>query len=310
MRARTRFTVALGLVLATAGVSTAVAARDETSTDDRLRKAALAAISLSIVPPEEGVPSLDFPQDGTIFGVPVRNTGGTNVVLRRATWKGGKSRDINQLLAPSEPTVVMLPQPTTCPSRRSQEPIDHIDVEVGVAAGVRTVRLNLSDPLQPSRELNSRCGLFRARESVQAAFRSVRSRPHEVTIDVSFELSGPRATQLLAVRGTEGVTATVAEKLPLALASGPIAYNGSQEIPHAFTVTLRLTDCAGARSRQEPEDPGEGEYQRAPLFSELQLTVQHPGEAVEKVNVGFGAAPANALVAGCGLPPVEDVTYN
>lgn len=307
MRARTRFVVALGLVLATAGVSTAVAARQERSTDEQVQKAALDAVRLSIVRPDD--PSFPFdPQvpDGKAFSFPVRNDSASPVLLRRTTWRGDLSRVVDQVVVAGEAVLVQATQPTACPDRRTEEPVTTVDVEVARAGGTRTIRLTLPDPLQASRELNQRCGLFRARESASASIIPVRIHPREVTLDVAFELNGPRPTQLLAVRATEGVTATVTEKLPLAVPPGPTTFDGTRKIPHTFTVVLRLTDCAGPRSSQEAEDPGEGEYRRAPMFNGLQLTVQRPGDAVEKVNLGFGAEPANALVAGCGLPPLLD----
>jgi hypothetical protein len=311
---RARLVVALGAVLVTAGVSTAVAARDERATDERLRTAALAAVRLTVVPPDDSsIPFDAGPQDLSTYAVPVRNDGSSNVLVRRTTWAGGAAREANQLLVPNQAVLVRFAQPTTCPAHRTQERIDHVEVEVEVAGGSRTLQLVPNDPFQAGSELNSRCGLYRARESLNAGVAPVSTRPHEVTLDVSLAFNGPRPTTLLGVRATEGVTATLTERLPLTVPAAPPVPDtgvvGVRTLPHTFTVTLRLTDCAGPRSHQAAEDPGAGEYRQPPTFSELQLTVQHPGDLVEKVNLGIGTAPANALVAGCGIPPVAEVSY-
>lgn len=311
---RVRLALALGLVVATAGVSTATAARSQRATDARLRSAALAAVKLVVVAPGDATIPIDDGYPGlTTYDVPVRNDGSTSVLLRRSSWSGGGARELDQAIAPQQVLVVHFNQPATCPARRTQERIDQVQLEVGVAGGTRTIRLVPSDPSQAGNELNQRCGLFRARESTDSAVSVVRSRPREVTVDVSLQFAGRRPTSVLAVRATDGVTASVAEALPLTVQPTPVPTGNvirGDTIPRAFTVTLRLTDCAGPRARQTPEKPGEGEFQQPPAVSEIQLTVQHPGDVVEKVNVGIGAAPANALVAGCGLPLLAEPVYS
>ena len=308
MRTRWKALAAAGLLLTTTGISTAHALHRENAADKQLRDRAFAAVSLSVLPPERAVDAPGLSDDfGKVFPVAVENNGPDTVVVERASWRDGLDVMVEQTLEPTAAAVLLLPQPTACPTRRLAQGVDHVDVLVLTRGGHKKVRLNLPAPDEPTAAFDQRCGLFRARESLNGSVSPRSVRRGEVVLDVSVEINGPRATQLLSIQGGSGITATVTERLPLTLALVPAGAN-NQVIPHSATVTLRLQDCATvkAHAADQEEDPGTGDFLQPPTYYQVQLVVQHPGDDAERVNLELPAAAANALTATCGIPPRVD----
>jgi hypothetical protein len=304
MRTRPKVFAVVLLVLATAGTSTAAALHREGTQDRRLRDRALAAVSLTALPPETSIGAPELSADfGITFPVTVQNDGPDGVVVQWASWPGGAKVAVEQSLEPTAAVVLLLPQPPVCPTRRVTRNVDHVNVLVLARGGHKTVRLDLPDATQATTALNSRCGLFPARQSVNAAVSPKVVHRGEVVLDVAVQISGPRSTQLLSVQAGTGIAATVTEHLPLTLTLDPAGSN-NPDIPHTATVTLHLQDCASvkAHAADQQEDPNEKDLRRPPTYYQLQLVVQHPGDVPERVNLGFPAAAANALTAACGIP--------
>lgn len=303
MRARWQVLGAAVLVTATAVVSTAVAVRHADATDARLRAAALAKVRLSLVPPpdETSLPG-DSPTSG--YGVSLRNDGTEDVVVERAFWDGEPALELGLPLATQGTQDLVLPDPPTCPAHRVTQGLDHLDVQVEVAGGRRTVRLPLPDPAQAREQVNNRCGLVGAADSVGTnGVDPVQVRAGELVLDVQAVATGAQPTQVVAVRAAAGVRAQVVEALPLTV---PPASPGGGLVPHLLRVRLTLTDCAPIRQSVDPsQSPGatpEPGMALPPRYFELQLVVRHPGEPVEETNLIIQTEAANAFATPCGVP--------
>lgn len=303
MLRRRRAALGWALVLAATAVASAAVATRQADAQDRERaQVRLAAVRLQLLPAYEVPEAPAFGSRGEpVFALAVRNAGSTGIVVAGARWR---QHDVALDLAvdAGQDQFVLLPQPPDCPTHRVTAATDHLDLVVAAAGGRRTVRLALPDPLGPGQEINTRCGLYRAAESAQAVVRAVRSRPGEVVLDVSVAFLGALPTEVLAVRAGAGVGASVAERLPVTLAGAPDVSDG-REVPHLLTVTLRRLDCAALVPFSTLA--AHGELQPAPGYDQLQLEARHPGDPVERVNLGYPTEAANTLAAGCGLPRLE-----
>lgn len=303
MRARWQLLGAAVLVTATAVLSTAVAVRHAHATDARLRAAALATVHLSLQAPADG----SVASDGSSphgYDVTLRNDGTSGVVVQQAFWNGGPALELGLALPAQAIEDLVLPDPVPCPAQRVTQGLDHLDVQVEVAGGRRTVRLPLPDPAQAREQVNNRCGLVGAADSVGTnGVDPVQVRAGELVLDVQAVATGAQPTQVVAVRAAAGVRAQVVEALPLTV---PPASPGGGLVPHLLRVRLTLTDCAPIRQSVDPsQSPGatpEPGMALPPRYFELQLVVRHPGEPVEETNLIIQTEAANAFATPCGVP--------
>lgn len=306
MRTRWQLLGAAVLVAATAIASTTASVRHADATDARLRAAALAKVHLSLVTPSDG----SIPPDATAggYGVMLHNDGTVGVVVRRATWSGGPPVDLRTALPVQGDGELVLPEPSPCPAHQVTEGLDHVDVQVEVAGGRRTLRLELPDPTQPRDAVNSRCGLGPAAQSVLTAISFRKAGPGHVELDLSAFSTGSQATELVAVRAAAGVDAQVVEALPRTLVPAPPGTGGAL-LPHLLTVRLTLRDCSVVRqSRRLVLDGVEVlpvNKVPAPEYFELQLDLRHPGEPLEQLDLGYPVDAANAFAAPCHVPRLQ-----
>lgn len=305
MRTRWQVLGAALLVTATAVTSTLVAVRDADATDARLRAAALGRVRLSLVPPNDSAPP-DPSSSG--YAVTLHEDGSEGVVVRRAGWSGGVTDGLDTSLPAQADLSLVLPLPTRCPAHVVTRGFDSVDVVVEAAGGRRTFRLPVPDPQQPRAELNARCGLLTAAESLgSTGVGPVEVRPGHLVLDLSAAASGSRDTEVVAVRAAQGVQAQVVDRLPVTAYRVPSS-GGLVFLRHLLTVQLTLRDCARVRAaRGQVVDgievlPAEGAA--APTYFQVQLDVRHPGEPVEQLDVTFPQEAADAFVAPCHLPPL------
>ena len=307
MRTRTKVVLTSVAVTAVALVSTVHAVRREDAVDDRARRAALSAVDLALVGTEQVTNAVALPGATTrAYDVVLRNYDEAPVLVRHLSWYDGVGADVDALLATGETRFVRLPQPP-CPTKRATRQPEDVTVTYEVAGVTRTRRLPLPDRQSPLDQLNSGCGLFRASESNTYGAHLVRSRPGQVTVDLSLAFFGSRDTVVQQVRAADGVDLQVVEELPLTLRPMPQT-DVIDRIAHTFTVTLTLQDCEALVRAVDRDIDDYSNPVLPPLFSELQLTVQRPGDDPEKLNVAIGVRAQNALSLPCRprIPPVSE----
>lgn len=297
MRRRSTVLLVTVAVAVVAVGSTAHATRREHAADRAARAKALKGAGISLVPMSEIANVPDLPRRDPSYPVSLRNDSPGPVVVRSVSWYDGLTAPVDAPVQPGEVVTALMPQPP-CPTKRATKGPGAVTVTWLVGGVVKTTDLRLEDQQDPVQQANSACGLYPANQYNASTVRLVRSTPGTVVVDVRVAWTGKRDVVVRALRAADGVDATVAEALPITSKAIPET-NDFRDIPHLLTVTLHVTDCARLAATVRPAEEVVGDGSEPPVYNQLQLDVQHPGDDPERMDLALYADATNALTAPC-----------